>query len=77
MPALVAHNVRRPELHETIRAELRAVLDVEGQRPLRELLESYGLLADVQREVPQVLTRVAAEVLADDALLAWFDKLLT
>ena len=66
-----------PRSADSFRAELRAVLDVEGQRPLRELLESHGLLADVKREAPPVLTRVAAEVLEDEAMLAWFDQLLS
>ncbi|MCA9577913.1 MAG: hypothetical protein R3B40_19665 [Polyangiales bacterium] len=76
VPALLAHNVARQELQDTVRDELRAVLAVEGQQPLRELLERYGLLAEVQREVPPVLTRIAADVLEDDAMLAWVDKLL-
>ncbi|MCA9532689.1 MAG: hypothetical protein KC593_03385 [Myxococcales bacterium] len=77
MPALLAHNVARAELQETVRAELRAILAVEGERPLRELLESYGLLGAVERELPPVLTKVAAEVLRDEPMLAWIERVLS
>jgi hypothetical protein len=76
VPALVTHNVGRAELHETLRAELRAVLAVEGERPLRELLETYGLLTEVKRELPPVLTKVAAEVLSDAPMLEWIERVL-
>lgn len=76
VPALVTHNVGRTQLHDAVRAELRAVLGVEGDRPLREVLETYGLLAEVKRELPPVLTKVAAEVLSDAPMLEWIERVL-
>ncbi len=76
VPSIVAHNVARTELQDTVRAELRAVLGVEGDRPLREVLETYGVLAEVKRELPPVLTKVAAEVLSDAPMLDWIERVL-
>ena len=54
----------------------RSSTTTSGERPLRELLETYGLLAEVKRELPPVLTKVAAEVLSDAPMLEWIERVL-
>ncbi len=38
VPGLIAHNLARPEIREGILEELRALLEIEGRRTLREVL---------------------------------------
>ncbi len=75
-PRVVAHNVARPEFETALRDELKSILKLEGEQPLRELLEVYGLLDVVRAEVPPRLASAVAEVLRDDAIVAWVERAL-
>ena len=77
VPALVRHNLARPEIQETIRRELREVLALEGKKPLKQILEESGLFEKTREDlmaqaVPQALSLVKTE-----AFHGWLTLLLS
>jgi hypothetical protein len=76
VPALVRHNLARPEIQETIRKELQELLALEGKKPLKQILEEAGLLEKTREDllaqaVPQALSLVKTE-----AFSGWLTSLL-
>ena len=76
VPALVRHNLARPEIQETIRKELQELLALEGKKPLKQILEEAGLLEKTREDllaqaVPQALSLVKTE-----AFSGWLASLL-
>lgn len=76
VPPIVEHNREREPIVETVRAELEAVLAVEGERTVRELLDEAGTL---DRTVALVLEHADAPARAffgSDPFVDWVDALL-
>jgi hypothetical protein len=77
VPALLRHNLARPEIQETIRKELQEVLAFEGKKPLKQILEESGLFEKTREDlmaqaVPQALSLVKTE-----AFQGWLTLLLS
>lgn len=70
VPAQLAHNLSRAQVRETILAEAEAVLAVEGERPVSELVDEAALASarDQARELGPALLR---EFLESEAFRAW------
>ncbi len=75
-PLIAEHQRGLPAYRELLEAEVRAILVVDGDRPIRALLEEAGLL---DRSVAQLLERVdgvAARAVETDAFAHWVHELV-
>jgi hypothetical protein len=75
-PDIADHNRTREEFRTFVRGEVEALLYVEGDRPIQELLEENGLLEQVRSTIIEQAKRQTAELFQEDAAAAWLDKLL-
>jgi len=75
-PLLAEHNRGRDPVEEALRAELQALLAVDGQRTLRELLDEAGLLDVTVRAVLAQADPIAQRMFASHAFRGWLDELL-
>jgi len=69
LPGLLAHNLERPEIRDGILAEVRAALEVEGARTVRELLGSDA--APLRAEVVEVGGPLIADLASAEPFLDW------
>lgn len=76
VPPTVEHNRDRGPVVEAIEAELRALLEVEGQRTARELLDESGLLDDTVASILEHAKGPAAAFFASDSFRSLVDALV-
>ena len=70
------HNLARPEIRAAIADQLRAALGREADTPLRELLDTAGLLPGLRDALVTRGAALAAKFAASDALRGWLDDAL-
>ena len=73
---ILEHNVARELWRAIVRDEVRAVLTLEGERSVRELLEEAGLLAQVRTQILERADAVSREFFRSAAFEAWLERLL-
>jgi hypothetical protein len=72
----LAHDVRRPEVQEMLRAEVESFLAAREGVTLRALLDEWGMTAEVVTDARRITEVVARAAVADDAFEAWLRDLL-
>lgn len=75
-PPILAHDLARELWREIVRAEVQAVLTLEGKRSARELLEEAGLYERVRTLVVDRADPVMRELFAGAAFSAWLGRAL-
>jgi hypothetical protein len=75
VPALLRHNLARPEIQETIRTELQALLNLEGKKPLKQILEESGLLEKTREDLLRQAVPQALSLVNTDAFKDWLTSL--
>jgi len=70
------HLRRQPFVERALQAEIDAWLAADGSRPLRELLDTVGLLAPVREHAIARADSLARELFASDAFERWLAELL-
>lgn len=76
LPLIAEHSRTRDAYRAVLAEEVRAVLAVDGDRPVRDLLDEAGLL---DRSMAQLLERadgIAAATVETDAFAAWIQELV-
>jgi hypothetical protein len=76
VPALIRHNLARPEIQETIRKEVKAVLAVEGKKPLKQILEESGLLEKTRQDLLEQAVPQAISLVKTEAFKQWLEAFL-
>ena len=76
VPPTVEHNRDRGPVVEAIEEELRALVEVEGERPVRELLDESGLLDDTVAAILEHSRAPATAFFASDSFRALVDDLV-
>jgi hypothetical protein len=76
IPPVVEHNRGRGPVVEALEDELRAYIDVEGDRTLRALLEEAGTLDITVSRALEQGDAVAKSLFATPQFAAWIDALL-
>jgi hypothetical protein len=77
VPDLVSFAARSGYVQEIVERELAEWMRSQGDRGLRELLEEYGLLAEIRPMLVQRVDAVAAGFIATPGFAAWLSALLT
>lgn len=75
-PGLLLHNLRRPEVRDGIKAEVEAMLAVEGDKPLKALIADDAAYAALRAEVVGVCAPILSEFLATEPYLEWLAGVL-
>lgn len=70
VPPLVRHNLARPELRETLRAEIEAILESEAAVPLEELMDPAAV-ASYRAQAVSLGGPLLVELRASEALGSW------
>ncbi len=73
---VLAHNAAREIFAMAIRAELRAVVEIESERSLGELLEEAGVKDEVLAHLREILDREARGFFAKPEVTDWMRRLL-
>ncbi|HVW28394.1 MAG TPA: hypothetical protein VHC69_23685 [Polyangiaceae bacterium] len=73
---IVGHSVTTSFIEETIDDEVAAFVASQGARPMREVLNELGVLADVRAVAIAQLSSVAETLFATPAFGDWVDRLL-
>jgi hypothetical protein len=73
-PMLVAHNVRRTEIHEALKAEIGHVLKELGAQTVGEHLDELGLRDQALAALHAHGTPFGKSFMATPAFQAWFDQ---
>jgi len=73
---IVGHSVTTTFVSETIDAEVAAFVTSQGNRPMREVLDELGVLADVRAVSVAQLSEVARGLFAAPAFADWVGRLL-
>jgi hypothetical protein len=76
VPDLVAFAARSGFVQEIVEREVTEWLAVQGDRTLRELLEQYGMLAELRDGLICRVEAVTASFVATPAFAAWLSALL-
>ena len=76
IPALIRHNIARPEIQETIRRELQEMLTIEGKKPLQQILEESGLLKQTRKDLLEQAVPQALSLVNTAAFKEWLSALL-
>ncbi len=76
VPPIIEHNHERPEIIEAVEEELGALLETEGERSVRELLDEAGILDASLATALAHGDGVARELFADKAFGRWLDDVL-
>lgn len=71
LPELLAHNLAREEVRAGVLEEVRAILEIEGARTVRELLDEAGAVEAWRSEVLDVATPLVQELSRTPAFRAW------
>ncbi len=72
LPEVLAHNIARPEIRDGLVDEVRAWLDVEGARTVRQLLDEAGATQAWRARIVAVGAPLLGEASATDAFREWF-----
>jgi hypothetical protein len=72
LPELLAHNIARPELRDGLLDEVRAWLEVEGARTVRQILDEAGATQHWRDEIVAVGGPLLGDASATEAFRAWF-----
>lgn len=75
IPALLRHNIARPEIQATIRQELLELLKLEGKKSLKQLLEEAGLLAQTRDDLLHQASTQARSFVQTEAFQGWVKQL--
>ena len=75
-PPILAHDLARPLWQAIVRAEVQAVLSLEGPRSLRTLLEEAGLYEPVRTLLVERGDTLLGPLFASEAFGAWLDEVL-
>lgn len=70
-PAVLRHNLARPEVQAEIRKELEQLLTLEGDKSLKTILEEGGVYETLRAEVLAQATKHAATFVRSEAFSAW------
>jgi hypothetical protein len=73
---ILEHNLGRELWRNIVESEVRAVLALEGQRTLRELLQEAGLLELLHEKILERGEPVLRQLFASDGFAQWLDRLL-
>jgi hypothetical protein len=76
VPELVSFAARSGFVQEIVDRELEQWLALKGDRRLRELLEEYGLIADMRQTLIRRVDSVMAGAIATPTFAAWLNDLL-
>jgi hypothetical protein len=73
-PSIISHSAPRAFVEKMVRAEIDAFLALEGDRPLRDVLEELGILDEARAAVVRRASNVARGFFASPAFGAWFGR---
>jgi hypothetical protein len=76
VPAIVAHAASHTFIQKIVERELRAFLEAEGARPLRELLAELGILQPVREAIRIQANAHAQRLFGTDAFTDWLARVL-
>jgi hypothetical protein len=73
-PSIISHSAPRAFVEKMVRAEIDAFLAIEGDRPLRDVLEELGILEEARAAVVRRASDVARGFFASPAFGDWFGR---
>lgn len=76
LPPLVAHNLGRDVGQAALAEALQSYFDIEGQRPLGELLDDWGVRESIREIAVQRGETVARDLFGSEAFRGWLDRVL-
>jgi hypothetical protein len=76
VPDLVGFATQQPYVQDIVTRELLAWLSVQGDRPLAELLDEYGMRAPLRALLVAHIDRLGASVFATPKFAAWISRLV-
>jgi hypothetical protein len=76
VPSIVAHAVPHGFIQGIVDRELAAFLEVEGERPVGELLDELGVTSEVRAVVRGRGSELARALFATSGFEAWLERLL-
>ncbi len=71
---VLSHNAGRNEVRAALRAEIAALLDVEGDRSVRDLLAEAGVLDLVREPTKKRLDELGRDLFASEAFAQWLGE---
>lgn len=74
-PEALAHNARREEVTHAVLLEVEALLEAEGDRPVRELLDELGQLEPVREALAARVAEIARRLLSRQDVLQFLAEL--
>jgi hypothetical protein len=75
-PDVVAHAVRTEFVRGIVEGDLRAYLEVEGERPLRDLLDELGMLDGARAVLLPAIDQLARRLFESARFAEWLDRVL-
>jgi len=73
-PSVVSHSAPRAFVEKVVRAEIDAFLAVEGDRPIRDLLEELGILEEARGAIVRRASTIARGFFASPAFGDWLSR---
>jgi len=72
----VSHNAARAFFQTALEDEIRAALDVEGDKTLRSLAEELGVVEESRAAIRRTMDALARELFGSRAFGAWVSDVL-